>query len=107
MNDTRLFLLILVMGVVTYVTRRAFLRLPESFLTVRMKNGLAMIPVGIFAALIFPSLFTNGGKLSIDPLYLMAGAVCLVLMKLSRNIFLSFGASMLLVVLVKTRVIPL
>lgn len=106
MSSINMLLLILAMGVVTYFTRRALLRLPESFFTDRVKNGLTMIPLGIFAALIFPSLFVNEGELSIHPLYLVASIVCLVLMKLSRNLFLSFGVSLLLVILVKIKVFP-
>jgi branched-subunit amino acid transport protein len=99
MSTLNLLLLYLGMGAVTYATRRAFLRLPSQRFSARLKNGLSFIPVGIFAALIFPSLFIQQGAFVFQPLYLAASAVCLVAMALSRNVFVSFGLSLGLVVL--------
>jgi branched-subunit amino acid transport protein len=99
--------LYLAMAVLTYASRRAFLRLPSKFFSPRLKNGLTFIPVGIFAALIFPSLFVQQNKLVIQPLFLAAGAVCLLVMAISKNVFLSFGISLALVVLVSSGAIPL
>ncbi|MFC4766480.1 AzlD domain-containing protein [Effusibacillus consociatus] len=107
MSTGSTFLLILGMAAVTYLTRRAFLRLPDSFFSPRLKNGLTFIPVGIFAGLIFPSLFVKQGEFVIQPLYLLASAVCLGVMIVSRNVFLSLGISLLVVVLGKTGVVPL
>ncbi|MBO8164957.1 MAG: AzlD domain-containing protein [Brevibacillus sp.] len=94
------------MAAVTYLTRRAFLRLPSKFFSPRLRNGLSFIPIGIFAALIFPSLFVEDGRLVVQPLFLTAGLVCLLMMAASRNVFLSFGISLLLVVLVSLKVLP-
>ncbi|MFY0545266.1 AzlD domain-containing protein [Brevibacillus sp. H7] len=102
----KILLLYLGMAAVTYLTRRAFLRLPSRLLSPRLKNGLTFIPVGIFAALIFPSLFVQNGQLVFQPLFLVAGVVCLVAMAISRNVFVSFGVSLALVVLVSIGVIP-
>ncbi|MFF0825364.1 AzlD domain-containing protein [Brevibacillus sp. NPDC003359] len=64
-----LFWLIVMMTIATYISRRAFLRLPGHWLSPRLKNGLIFIPVGIFAALIFPALFVqHQGLVSTDPL---------------------------------------
>ncbi len=95
------------MAAVTYLTRRAFLRLPSRLFSPRLKNGLTFIPVGIFAALIFPSLFVQQGELVIQPLFLIASLVCVAAMAISRNVFISFGVSLALVVLVSIGVIPL
>ncbi|MEJ8544931.1 AzlD domain-containing protein [Brevibacillus borstelensis] len=100
-GDVRMLLLILAMGIVTYISRRAFLTLPASFFTARLKNGLDMIPLGIFAALIFPSLFVKGGEWTINPLYAAASVVCVLVMLRWRNVFLGFGISLLLVLVVK------
>lgn len=97
-----MLLLYLGMAAVTYFSRRAFLRLPDHLFSERLKNGLSFIPLGIFAALIFESLFLKEGELTFEPLYLAASAVCLVMMKLSQNVFISFGLSLAVVVVVKS-----
>jgi branched-subunit amino acid transport protein len=106
MSASTTLLLYLAMAAVTYLSRRAFLRLPSKFFSPRLKNGLSFIPVGIFAALIFPSLFVQQSELVFQPLFLAAGAVCLLAMAISKNVFLSFGISLGLVVLVSSGVIP-
>ncbi|WP_078412814.1 AzlD domain-containing protein [Priestia abyssalis] len=100
-----MFLLYLGMAVVTYFSRRAFLRLPDHLFSERLKNGLSFIPLGIFAALIFESLFLKDGSLVLEPLYLFASAVCLLMMKFSKNVFISFGLSLFVVVIVKSGMI--
>ncbi|WP_126425708.1 AzlD domain-containing protein [Brevibacillus marinus] len=99
-------LLYLAMAAVTYLSRRVFLRLPGRYFSARLKSGLSFIPVGIFAALIFPSLFLVDGRFVSQPLYLAASVLCLVLMAISRNVFVSFGISLLLVVLVSIDLLP-
>lgn len=101
-----LFWLYLLMSLVTYFSRRVFLRLPGHWLSPRLKNGLLYIPVGIFAALIFPSLFVQGEQVVIQPLLLVASLVCLGLMAWSKNVFVSFGVSLGLVVLVSLGILP-
>lgn len=98
-------LLFFAMSAVTYFSRRALLRLPNQRLSERLRNGLAFIPIGIFAGLIFPSIFVKKGQLAFDPLIIIASILCLGLMKWSKNVFLSFGISLLFVVLVTTGVI--
>ncbi len=100
MSLTTTLLLYLGMAAVTYLARRAFLRLPGNFFSARMKNGLAFIPIGIFAGLIFPSLFVDGTTLVWQPLFLVASAVCLLAMAFTRNVFVSFGSGLALVVAV-------
>ncbi|EST53866.1 hypothetical protein T458_18975 [Brevibacillus panacihumi W25] len=95
-----LFWLYLLMSVLTYASRRAFLQMPDHWLSPRMRNGLSFIPVGIFAALIFPSLFASEQQWVFQPVPLVASAVCLLVMAFSKNVFLSFGVSLGLVVLV-------
>jgi len=102
----KMLLLYLGMAAVTYLARRAFLRLPSHLLSPRLRNGLTYIPVGIFAALIFPSLFVQQGTLVLQPLFLLASLVCLAVMAASRNVFLSFGVSLALVVLVSLGILP-
>jgi branched-subunit amino acid transport protein len=105
MTTGMIFLMYAGMAIVTYGARRAFLRLPAHLFSKRLKNGMTFIPVGIFAALIFPSIFIQEGSLKLDPLLLGGAAVCLGLMALTRNVFVSFGVSLFIVVLVKTGVL--
>lgn len=98
MNTTTTLLLYVGMAIVTYVARRAFLRLPGNFFSSRLRHGLSYIPIGIFAGLIFPSLFVVGNQLVWQPLLLVASAVCLAMMAFTRNVFASFGVGLALVV---------
>lgn len=106
MNTSTILLMYLGMAAVTYLSRRAFLRLPSEFFSPRLQNGLTFIPVGIFAALIFPSLFVQQGRLVYQPLFLVASLVCLITMALSKNVFISFGIGLGLVVLVSLDIVP-
>lgn len=101
-----MFWLFVIMAVVTYISRRAFLRLPGHWMSPRLKNGLTFIPVGIFAALIFPALFVKNQELVFSPMLLIAGIACLLVMAISKNAFLSFGVSMAIVVLASMQLIP-
>ncbi|QQE75663.1 AzlD domain-containing protein [Brevibacillus composti] len=91
-------LLFAIMAALTYFSRRAFLRLPSKHFSPRLRNGLSFIPLGIFASLVFPSLFVQSGTFVIQPLFLAASLICLLVMALSKNIFLSFGVSLGVVV---------
>ncbi len=106
MNTASFLLLLLGMAAVTYITRRAFLRLPSHLFSNRLHSGLTFIPLGIFAGLIFPSLFLDDRHFVWQPLFLLASAACLLLMVLTRNVFVSFGVSLALVVLVSIGIIP-
>ncbi len=99
-------LLFLGMALVTYASRRAFLQIPSGFFSSRLKNGLTFIPIGIFAGLIFPSLFIEQHQLVVRPLFLAASVICLVAMRLSKNVFVSFGVSLALVVFASLGILP-
>ena len=96
--SVEILLLFAAMMAVTYLTRRALLRMKADALSPRVRSGLQFIPVGIFAALIFTSLFQKDGQVVFDWLALSACALCLLLMRVTKNFFLSFGVSLGLVV---------
>ena len=102
MSMNQVLLLILGMAAVTYITRRAFLGLSSSSFSPRLKNGLSYIPLGIFAGLIFPSIFVEGGTISLQPIYIAASVICLIIMIWSRNVLLSMGVSLLVLVIAKS-----
>lgn len=106
MSTQSVILLYLGMALVTYASRRAFLQLPSHLFSPRLKNGLTFIPIGIFAGLIFPSVFIDQHQLVIRPILIAASLICLVVMHLSRNVFVSFGVSLAIVVLVSLGFLP-
>ncbi|MGD8189807.1 AzlD domain-containing protein [Brevibacillus ginsengisoli] len=106
MSTLSVLLLFLGMAAVTYASRRAFLRLPSDRFSPRLKNGLTFIPIGIFAGLIFPSVLIDQHHLVIRPLLIVASLICLIAMRFTRNVFVSFGVSLLLVVLVSLGILP-
>jgi branched-subunit amino acid transport protein len=69
-----ILILIFGMGIVTFFPRF----LPMAFLTrwvipERVKMGLGYIPIAILSAIVFPILFFNeGGKVEIQPHYLLS-----------------------------------
>lgn len=98
MSTFQLIILFLLMSIVTYISRRALLRVPGNFFSVKVLNGLTYIPIGILAGLIFPSIFISNNQVMIQPLFIAGSILCLVLMKLRRNVFISFGFSVVVVV---------
>lgn len=106
MSTVSVIFLYLGMAAVTYASRRAFLQLPSNLFSARLKNGLSFIPIGIFAGLTFPSVFIANHEFVIRPVLIAASLICLLAMHLTRNVFVSFGASLLLVVLVSLGILP-
>lgn len=92
--DSNYFILLLGMTIVTYLCRRVLLRIPNYILTKRIKEGLAYVPIGIYAALVFPSLFQGKTGFEFKPLYLFSTVLCLLTMKVTNNFFLSFFIGM-------------
>ncbi|MGN7471623.1 AzlD domain-containing protein [Brevibacillus sp. SAFN-007a] len=101
-----LFWLFFLMSIATYFSRRAFMRLPSHWMSARLKSGLSYIPVGIFAALIFPALFVQNQSVVFQPILLAAGVACFIIMLLTKNAFLSFGVSMAIVVIASLPLLP-
>ncbi len=103
-------IVIIGMGVITYLTRRSLLRVPDRLLSDRLKASLVFIPPGIFASLIFPGIFTHklDGVLSIvlNPIYITAALFCIVTMAFTRNVFISFLVGLVCCVLVTMKIIP-
>lgn len=54
--DFNYIILLIGMTVVTYLCRRLLLSVPEQILTQPIKDGLAYVPLGIYAALVIPPL---------------------------------------------------
>lgn len=100
MNSNEFYLLILIVAFLTYMTRRLLLRVRFEF-SKKIQCGINTIPLGIFAAIIFPSIFISDSyQLSINPILLIGCVCCLVIMWRTSNVLLSIVSSMLIVILV-------
>jgi len=86
-----ILLLILGMGIVTFIPRF----LPMVFLTrrvipERVKMGLGYIPIAILSAIVFPILFFNeGGKVEIQPHYLLSAIPVFIFAWKVKSLWLS------------------
>ncbi|MFC7686610.1 AzlD domain-containing protein [Ureibacillus sp. GCM10028918] len=93
-----ILIIILLMALATFLTRRLMLIVPEKYLTVRVKRGLLYVPIGVFAGLIFPTLFLEEGQLAWKVDYLLTTVVCILLMLWKKDFLFSFIGSLLFIV---------
>ena len=90
--------LILGMGIVTFLPRLV----PMAFLTLwvipeRVKMGLGYIPISILSAIVFPILFFNeGGKIEIQPHYLLSAFPVFIFVWKVKSLWLSVILGMLI-----------
>jgi branched-subunit amino acid transport protein len=90
MDQTRVFLTLLGMGLVTYLPRLlpvwllSSRRLPQPVIT-----WLRYVPASVLAALLFPALFTTQGHLNLqlNNLYLLAALPTLLVAWKTRSLF--------------------
>ena len=98
MPQTEIWLIIILGGLATYLTRLSFIllippdRLPEAF-----RRGLRLVPPAVLSALILPDLLLQDGSLSVDlqNSRLLAGIVAALVAWRTRNTWLTIGAGML------------
>lgn len=98
---SEIFLLIVGMTIVTYLTRYSPLLLFRSTgVPGWVEEWMKPIPVAVLTALIVPSLFLQEGILSIslENHYLVAGIAAALIAWKTRNILLTLGLSMALIV---------
>lgn len=94
------YLLVISVALLTYMTRRILLRFSFQ-LSKRLQSGLDTIPLGIFSAIIFPSVFiSDSNHITFNPALLIGCVICLVIMWRTSNVLLSILISMGLVMLV-------
>ena len=99
--DMKILTIILLMALATFLTRRLMLIVPEKYLTVRVKRGLLYVPLGVFAGLIFPTLFLDQGQLIWKADYLLTTLVCIVLMLWKKDFLFSFIGSLIFIVVLQ------
>lgn len=98
MNDN-LVLYILLMAVITYLTRFPLLLLSSRMeLPGWLRRGLEMVPVGVFSSLTVPPILFHVREGSWSPEYLFAGIISLAVGLWKKQIILSLLAGVLAVV---------
>jgi len=84
-----LWLLIFVGGVITYLIRLSLILLYGRFnMPEPVQRGLRFIPAAVFAAIVFPELFTSQGQLSfsLDNARMIAGLLAALVAWRTKNI---------------------
>lgn len=99
--DMKILIIILLMALATFLTRRLMLIVPEKYLTVRVKRGLLYVPIGVFAGLIFPTLFLVEGQFVWKVDYLLTTVVCILLMLWKKDFLFSFIGSLIFIVVLQ------
>jgi branched-subunit amino acid transport protein len=79
--------LVVLVSLATYATRFPFLVLGRRIkLTPRLKQGLDYIPVGVFAAMIGPAIFSHVNPAhGVDTAFLVATALACIVAFLTKN----------------------
>ncbi len=99
-----LWLVILIAGLITFLTRLSFIvlldriRVPEWF-----RRGLRFVPLAVLSAIILPDLVMPGGKISIslhNP-QLLAGAAAILVAWRTKNVLLTILAGMAALVILQ------
>lgn len=101
---TEIFLIILGMTAVTYLSRVSFLvlvgwvPLPDS-----LSRGLKFIPIGILTAMVVPGLLAADGSVNLSPgnHLLIAGLISGLVAARWKNVFLAMGSGMLAMVMLQ------
>lgn len=97
MTPFALWLVIIAMGVITYVLRLSVIvflgreELPEI-----VRRALRFVPPAVLAAIVLPELLLPGGTFTLPPgnARLVAGVVAIIVAWWTRNVFLTIGAGM-------------
>lgn len=98
MTETTLWLLILSIGLITFVWRISFILLWERItLPPLLTQGLRFAPVAVLSALIVPALLYREGQFDLSPANtrLFAGLIATAVAWYSRNVVLTITVGML------------
>lgn len=105
MDDLTLWLLFFAAGLGTFLIRLSFIQFHGSTeaLIQRSKTILALLPPAILAALCIPGIvFTRPtSEYQVEPAQLIAGAVAIIIAKLTRSVFWPVVGGMLCLWLLK------
>lgn len=97
MSDLYIWLLIIGMGLITYVERASFIiLLGDRPVPPLFERALRFVPAAVLAALVFPAFVYNAGEMdfSFGNLRLLAGIVAGVVAWRTRNILLTIAVGM-------------
>lgn len=104
----RVWLVLMAVGLLTYGMRLSLILLIDRFtMPVIVQRALRYVPPAVLTAIIFPELFLPAGQLelSLHNERLIAGAVAAIVAWRTRNVLLTIGAGMVvLLILVRLAV---
>lgn len=101
---TRLWLTLIIIGVLTLATRLSFILILEKWEPPRLfQRSLRFVPLAVLCALIFPDLLIKNGVLLLPPdlPHVAGGLAACVVAWFSKNIFLTIGSGMLVFYLLR------
>ena len=104
-----LVLLIVGMGVVTYLTRApGLLAFAQRPLPARVERVLRHLPVALLVALLMPTLLMSSGQLAGPPShpYLLGAVVTLLTLRVTSNVVMVVAAGVVTVALFRVVVAP-
>lgn len=97
MDNALIWLIILGMGLITFLLRFSFIALLDKItLPPMVERGLQYVPAAVFSALIVPALVYNNNELYLSPFNprLLAGLIAAVVAWRTRNILLTIAVGM-------------
>lgn len=98
------WVLILSMGIVTYLPRLLPMLLADKLvLPLWLKNALAFVPIAVLTAIVTQAAFVRDGTLdlSLSNFHALSAGVAFVVALLTRHMFLTIGAGLLCFVILK------
>ena len=93
----KIWLTLLIAGILTYMTRLSFIALLDRWqLPPVVMRALRFVPPAVLSAIIFPELFNHSGSfdLSLNNFRLIAGLLAALVGWKTRNILLTIAAGM-------------
>lgn len=97
MSQGVLWLMIIVIGLLTFGIRLSFLVLLEkASIPTLLRQALRFVPVAVLSALIAPALFLPQGTLDLSPWNsrLIAGLLAILIAWRTKNVFLTIASGM-------------
>jgi branched-subunit amino acid transport protein len=99
---TKLWLTLIVIGLVTLANRLSFILILEKWEPPRLfQRSLRFVPLAVLCALMFPDLLMKNGALHPDLPHVAGGLAACLVAWFSKNIFLTIGSGMLVFYLLR------
>lgn len=102
-GDKAIWLTMLVVGLLTYITRLSFILIfGRRDIPIRIRQALRFVPPAVLTAIIFPEILIRDGQieLSLSNEWLIAGVAAAVVAWFSRNVVATITAGMAVLILI-------